>query len=106
MVTNIEINEELLRRQLEELKQSYSASLLRPKNDKKEDSHLVFIFSAGGCYYALPAKDFSEILPADNIISVPSSGTHIAGAVAHRQEVVTLLDVASVFETQSLSDEK
>ena len=104
MATDIKINEELLRMQLEELKQSYSASLLKPKINKQKDARLVFIFSVGGCYYALPAESFSEILPAKDIINIPTSESQIAGAIAHRQEVVTLLDIASIFKTQPQTD--
>lgn len=93
MVVEAEGIESRLLGQLEDLRGSYDQAILAPRTARRADTIALLLFEIGSAAFAVPANCLVEVVRAEGIVSVPCAPSHIAGAITHRQEVVSVLDL-------------
>jgi chemotaxis signal transduction protein len=89
---------ERLGRQLRELRESYESALAAPRVHDRARGEPHALFEVAGSTFALRAAELGELRSAANMVRVPAAGAVIAGAIAHRQEIVQVIDLRALFE--------
>jgi purine-binding chemotaxis protein CheW len=58
------------------------------------------LFAAGGAWFGAPAESSAEVLALGAVTPVPGAPPHLAGVVAHRGEVIPVVDLGRLFKGQ------
>ena len=88
---------ERLGRQLRELRESYERALAAPRVHERAPGEPHVLFEVAGSTFALRAAELGELRNATELVRVPAGGSLIAGAIAHRQEIVQVIDLRALF---------
>jgi len=106
MAAGTETTEDRLRGQLEELRGAYDEAVVAPRTLRRGETTALLVFEVGSAAFAVPADRLVEVVRAEGMVSVPCSPPQIAGALTHRQEVVSVLDLRRLLEIPDRTDAK
>ena len=106
MAAGTETTEDRLRGQLEELRGSYDEAVVAPRSSRRGGMTSILVFEVGSASFAVRADSLMEVVHAEGMVAVPCPSPQIAGALTHRQEVVSVLDLRRILEIPDRSDAK
>ncbi len=106
MAAAIGAREDILRGQPEELRRSGDDTIVASSNLQRRDTRTLLVFEVGSAAFALSTQHLSEVVCAKGMVAVPCSPPQIAGAIAHRREVVSALDLGRVLQMPGRNDAK
>ena len=104
MVAGTETTEDRLRGQLEELRGSYDEAVVAPRTLRRGETTALLVFEVGSATFAVRAEHLVEVVRAEGMVAVPCSPPQIAGALTHRQETVSVLDLRRLLEIPDRTD--
>lgn len=87
-----------LRDQLNELRNSYTQSVIESRWRHRVRTRNVLVFKVVSAAFVVPTDNLLEVVSAKKMVAVPCGGGHIAGAIAHRQELVCVLDLKTLLQ--------
>ena len=96
MATATEELEQRLRDQLTELRSSYEDTLIAPTTTRQATTSTLLVFEVGPAALAMSVGRLVEVIRPEGIVAVPCAPEHVAGAITHRQEIVTVLNMRSL----------
>ncbi len=98
--------ERRLRGQLGELRESYDQDLIEPKTARRAEVTPLLVFEVGSAAFAVRADRLVEVTRPEGMVAAPCSPPHVAGAITHRQEVVSVLDLRKLLGIPDRSSRK
>ena len=84
-----------LREQLVEIRNGYEDAIRAPRERRAHGGESFLGFEISGSALALPVSRLMEALPSENLVRVPCGPTVVAGALAYRQEILAVFDLAT-----------
>ncbi len=106
MPAGTETTEDRLRGQLEALRNSYDQAVIAPRAVRRSETTELLVFEIGSAAFAVPVGRLVEAVRAEGMVAVPCSPPQIAGALTHRQEVVSVLDMRRLLGIPAATDAK
>lgn len=95
-----------LRERLGALRASYEQALIAPRSVRQDTAEALFAFEVGTAALAVPTSHLVAVIRADGMVAVPCSPPHIAGALAHGQEVLSVLSLSTLLKVADHGDAK
>ncbi len=93
-----------LKEQLDGLRTSYAEAVTAPKLTSQARLEALFVFEVGSAAFGIKVDRLMQVLPAKDVVAVPSAPPYVSGAIAFRQEAVSVLNLRALLQMPASED--